>query len=220
MVSKRAFTSVVLAVGAAPALILCGVNGFFPAFRDISDPLGRPSLFASQIIGSAEQLDDLTAELEPKHARLASDIQALRPLSNDLGVLAGRSIELSPLAVTLSGSASNVSRIAAPLPNSVAGITARADEAGSTVAGLSTAVGSVSTELQEIHDGLTTIEGTIQALGPEASGIALTLAAIAEESAHVKEFGPLLAVIGPPVNSLGIPPLGFEAPPLPSLPHP
>ena len=51
-------------------------------------------------------------------------------------------------------------------------------------------------------------------------GIASTLATIQEEAAHVREFGPLLAVVGPPFNSLGIPSLGFEAPPLPPLPLP
>ncbi|MFI6362121.1 hypothetical protein ACIBG0_05160 [Nocardia sp. NPDC050630] len=219
MVSKRTFTSVVLAAGAVPALSLCVVNGFLPSFRDVSDPLGRPSALSEQVIDSAQQLDTLTAGLEPKHARLAVDIQALGPLSSELGLLAGRSAELSPLATTLSGDAGKVARIAAPLPDAVAGVTGRAAEAGTAVDGLSTAVGSVTTELQGIHGALATIQSTLRALGPKGAGLASTLAAIQEEAAHVREFGPLLVVVGPPFNSLGIPPLGFEAPPLPPLPH-
>ncbi|GAB6919828.1 hypothetical protein JCM9803A_02780 [Rhodococcus erythropolis] len=217
-VSRRVFTVVVLAVGAAPALTLCVANGFFPAFRDINDPLGRPSALSQQVIASAERLDKLAAELEPKHAQLAIDIQALQPLSDDLGVLADRSVELSPLAAALTNNASNISEIAAPLPDGVADITARVDEADSTVTGLVTAVGSVSTELQHIRGGLTTMQSTLQALGPTASGIAETLATIEEEASHVQVFGPLLAVIGPPFNRLGIPPLGIESPALPPLP--
>nr|WP_271208852.1 hypothetical protein [Rhodococcus wratislaviensis]GLK33207.1 hypothetical protein GCM10017611_00490 [Rhodococcus wratislaviensis] len=220
MVGGRTFAVVVLALGAAPALGLCVVNGFVPTVSDISDPLGRPSALSLQVIDSAEQLDELAAELEPKHARLATDIQVLGPMTNDLAVLAGRSVELSPLTAALTGNASTVAGIAAPLPDVVASVTARSDEAGSTVDGLSTAVGSVGAELQGIHDGLSTMQVTLQALGPKTSGIASTLATIQEEAAHVREFGPFLAVVGPPFNSLGIPPLGFEAPPLPPLPHP
>ena len=219
MVGKRTFTSVVLAAGVVPALGLFVVNGFLPSFRDVSDPLGRPSVLSLEIIDSAQQLDALTTQLEPKHVHLAADIQALEPLSSELGVLADKSVELSPLAIALTGGAAQGIRIAAPLPGAVADVTGRADEAGSTVAGLSTAVGSVTTELEGIHDNLTTIQGTLQALGPQASGIASTLAVIQEEASHVREFGPLLAVVGPPFNSLGVPPLGFQAPPLPPLPH-
>ncbi|GGO00737.1 hypothetical protein [Nocardia rhizosphaerihabitans] len=219
MAGKRTFTSVVLAAGAVPALGLCVLNGFLPSLRDVSDPLGRPSVLSEQVIDSAQQLDTVTAKMEPKHALLAVDIQVLGPLSGELGVLAGRSVELSPLAALLTGDAEKVGRIAGPLPDVVAGVTGRATEADSTMAGVSTSIGSVTTELQGIHGGLGTIRGTLQALGPKTSGIAATLAVIAEQAAHVQVFGPLLAVIGPPVNSLGIPPLGFEAPPLPPLPH-
>ncbi|QHE71367.1 hypothetical protein [Rhodococcus sp. WAY2] len=220
MVGSRTFAAVVLVLGVAPAIGLCAINGFFPTFRDISDPLGRPSALSVQIIDSAQRLDELTVELEPKHARLAADIQVLGPMSNDLAVLVGRSVELSPLSATLRDNASKVADISAPLPNVVTNVTARSDEAGATVDGLSTAVGSVATELQGIHDGLTTMQLTLLALGPKMSGIASTLATIQEEAAHVREFGPLLAVVGPPFNSLGIPSLGFEAPPLPPLPLP
>lgn len=220
MVSRRTFISVVFAAGAVPALALCVANGFLPSFRDVSDPLGRPSALSGQVIDSARQLDARTGQLEPKHARLAVDIQAIRPLFDELGPLAGRAVELSPLSKTLTGDAANVARAGAPLPGAVADVTGRADQAGSTVAGLSTAVGAVTTELRGIHGGLTTIQGTLQALGPKTSGVASSLATIQEEAAHVQEFGPLLAVVGPPVNGLGLPPLGFQAPPLPPLPRP
>ncbi|AEF40627.1 hypothetical protein [Hoyosella subflava] len=219
MVSTRTFTSVVLAAGAAPALILSAVNGFFPTFTDISDPFGRPSLLSAEIVESAQQLDKLAAVMEPKHERLASDIQALGPMADELTVLAGTSLELSSSAAALTLGASTVRRSAEPLPGVVADVTARGDDAGSTVAELSMAVGSVTTELQEIHNGLAKIHGTLGTLGPKVSGIAVTMAAIQEEASRVKVFGPLLAVIGPPINSLGLPPLGFEAPPLPPLPE-
>ncbi len=220
MITKKTFTASVLLLGVVPAVALCILNGFFPAFRDVKDPLGRPSTLSQGLIDSADQLDTLTAVLVPKHAQLADGIQALVPLSNDLERLTNKAGELSGQSVTLISSTRNVSSIAAPLPDLVQSVTVRANEASPTVAGLSTAVGSVTAELEGIQQGLTTIQGTLGTLGPKASGIAATLATIQEEAAHVSEFGPLLAVIGPPVNSLNLPPLGFSAPPLPPLPHP
>lgn len=218
MITKKAWTALVLVLGVGSAVVLCALNGFFPALRDVSDPLGRPSKLSNEVIHSAGQFDTLTAVLVPKHAELASSIQTLRPLSVDLEALTDKAGVLSGQAVTLNESTRSVASIAAPLPDLVARVTVRSNTASPTVAGLSTAVGSVTTQLELILPGLTTVQGTLAALGPKASGIAATLANVQEAAAHVREFGPLLAVIGPPVNSLNIPKLGFEAPPLPGLP--
>ncbi|UZG60289.1 hypothetical protein [Rhodococcus opacus] len=208
MVTKKAWFGVVLALGVAPTVLLCAVNGFVPGVDDVIDPLGRPSQLSLEVIDSAGQFDTLTAILVPKHAQLASDIQALNPLATDLEGLTDKAGELSGQTKTLNASTGGVSTIAAPLPDLVANVTGRANQASPTVAGLSTAVGSVTTQLEAIYQGLTTIEGSLGALGPKATAIAATLSNIEEEARHVQEFGPLLAVIGPPVNSLNLPPIG------------
>lgn len=214
MITKKLWTAIVLMLGAGSAVVLCALNGFFPAVRDVSDPLGRPSKLSLELIDSAGQFDTLTAILVPKHARLASDIQTLTPLANDLEGLTDKAGELSGQAKTLNASTSTVSEIAAPLPDLIVTVTGRSDTASPTVAGLSTAVGSVTTQLEAISHGLTTVQGSLGALGPKASAISATLAIVREEAAHVQEFGPLLAVIGPPVNDLNLPALGVApAPP-------
>lgn len=215
MVTKKAWLGVVLGFGVAPAVLLCAVNGFVPGLDDLVDPLGRPSQLSLEVIDSADQFDTLTAILVPKHAQLAGDIQALGPLADDLEGLTDKAGELSGQAKTLNSSTRDVSVIAGPLPDLVANVTGRADQASPTVAGLSTAVGSVTTQLEAINTGLTTIEGTLGALGPKASAIAATLSNVEEEARHVQAFGPLLAVVGPPVNSLGLPPLGVATAPTP-----
>ncbi|EKT77775.1 hypothetical protein WSS_A35913 [Rhodococcus opacus M213] len=215
MITKKAWLGVVLALGVAPAVLLCAVNGFVPGADDVVDPLGRPSQLSLEVINSADQFDTLTSILVPKHAQLSSDIQALNPLANDLEGLTDKAGELAGQAKTLNASTGDVSTIAAPLPDLVANVTGRANQASPTVAGLSTAVGSVTTQLEAINTGLTTIEGTLGTLGPKATAIAATLANVEEEARHVQELGPLLAVVGPPVNSLNLPPLGVATTPTP-----
>ncbi|MBH5143450.1 hypothetical protein G8767_27395 [Rhodococcus sp. IC4_135] len=212
MISKKQWVAVVLAVGVGPALVLCVLNGFVPGLDDVSDPLGRPSTLSQELITSAGQLDELTSIFVPKHAQLSADIQALTPLADDLEGLTAKAAELPGQSVTVNSSTQNVSAIAGPLPDLVAMVTGRTDQAGPTVAGLATAVGSVTTQLESINTNLSTVQGTLGELGPRGSAIAATLANIEEESRHVQEFGPLLAVIGPPVNSLNLPPLGVTAP--------
>ncbi len=158
------------------------------------------------MINSADQFDTLTAILVPKHAQLAHDIQILGPLADDLEGLTDKAGGLSGQATILNASTSDVVAITGPLPNLVANVTGRANQAGPTVAGLSTAVGSVTTQLEAINTGLTTIEGTLAALGPKATAIAATLSNVEDEARHVQALGPLLAVVGPPVNSLNLPP--------------
>ncbi|OUS81344.1 hypothetical protein JWS13_12625 [Rhodococcus pseudokoreensis] len=213
MISKKAWSLVVLVLGVVPAVVLCALNGFFPSLRDVSDPLGRPSALSLELIDSAGQFDSLSALLLPKHAQLATDIQTLTPLANDLEGLTTKAGELSGLAKTVNASTSSVGATALPLPDLVASVTSRADQASPTVAGLSTAVGSVTTQLEGINQGLTTVGGSLGELGPKASAIATTLSVIREEAAHVQEFGPLLAVVGPPVNELNLPPLGVAPAP-------
>ncbi|PBC35065.1 hypothetical protein CJ179_49855 [Rhodococcus sp. ACS1] len=215
MITKKAWLGVVLGLGLAPAVLLCAVNGFLPGLDDVVDPLGRPSQLSLEVIDSAGQFDTLTGILVPKHAQLAGDIQALDPLAHDLEGLTTKAGELTGQAKTLNSSTGDVSAIAGPLPGLVANVTDRANQASPTVAGLSTAVGSVTTQLAAINTGLTTIEGTLGTLGPKATAIAATLANVEEEARHVQELGPLLAVVGPPVNSLNLPPLGVATTPNP-----
>jgi hypothetical protein len=212
MISKKRWIAVVLVLGIGPALALCLLNGFVPGPDDVSDPLGRPSALSQELITSAGQLEELASIFVPKHAQLAVDIQALTPLANDLEGLTNKAGELPGQTTSVNSSTKDVSTIAAPLPDLLATVTGRANEASPTVAGLATAVGSVTTQLESIEQNLTTIQGTLSELGPRGSAIAATLANIEEEARHVQEFGPLLAVIGPPVNALNLPPLGVPAP--------
>lgn len=212
MISKKRWIAVVLAVGAGPALILCTFNGFVPGLEDVRDPLGRPATLSQELIGSAGQLDELTAIFVPKHAQLAIDIQALTPLANDLEGLTNKAGELPGHSTSVNSSTKDVSNVAAPLPDLVANVTGHANQASPTVEGLATAVGSVTTQLESIEQNLSTVQGALGELGPRGSAIATTLANIEEEARHVQEFGPLLAVVGPPVNALNLPPLGVPTP--------
>ncbi|MFD7008037.1 hypothetical protein [Rhodococcus jostii] len=212
MISKKRWIAVVVALGLGPALALCILNGFVPGVEDVRDPLGRPATLSQELIVSAGQLDELTAIFVPKHQQLSYDIQALTPLANDLEGLTNKAGELPGQSTSVNSSTRDVSTIAAPLPDLVATVTGRANEASPTVAGLATAVGSVTTQLESIEQNLTTVQGTLGELGPRGSAIAATLANIEEEARHVQEFGPLLAVVGPPVNALNLPPLGVTAP--------
>ncbi|ROZ52958.1 hypothetical protein EEB12_29515 [Rhodococcus sp. WS1] len=215
MITKKTWLGVVVGLGFAPTVLLCAVNGFVPALENVIDPLGRPSQLSLEVIDSADQFDTLTSILVPKHAQLATDIQALTPLAHDLEGLTAKAAELTGQSKTLNISTGGVSTIAAPLPGLVANVTARANQAGPTVAGLSMAVGSVTTQLEAINTGLTTVSGTLGTLEPKATAIAATLANVEEEARHVQALGPLLSVIGPPVNSLNLPPLGVAATPNP-----
>lgn len=218
-ISKKAFTSTVLLCGVAPAVAMCVMHGFLPGLQDVVDPLGRPSRLSNELIDSAGQFDTLTATLVPKHARLASGAQALTPLSDDLAKLTDKAGELSGHAIGLNADTASVITISGPLPGLLTQVTNRADQASPTVSGLSSSVDSVTAQLQAINGGLAGIKDTLSEVGGKGSKIAATLANVQEEAAHVREFGPLLAVVGPPVNSLGIPAIPFNAPPLPAIPH-
>lgn len=215
MITKKAWLGVVLGLGVAPAVLLCAVNGFLPGLDDVVDPLGRPSQLSLEVIDSAGQFDTLTGILVPKHAQLSGDIQTLGPLADDLEGLTDKAGELTGQAKTLNSSTGDVSTIAGPLPDLVANVTGRANQAAPTVAGLSTAVGSVTTQLEAVNDGLITVGGTLSTLGPKATAIAATLANVEEEARHVQELGPVLAVVGPPVNSLNLPAIGVATTPTP-----
>ncbi len=163
------------------------------------------------MITSAGQLDELTSVFVPKHAQLSGDIQALIPLADDLESLTTKAAELPGKSSTVNASTRDVSTIAGPLPDLIAAVTAHSDRAAPTVGGLSTAVESVTTQLQSIEQNLGAVQSAVGELGPRSSAIASTLANIEEEARHVQVFGPLLALIGPPVNSLNLPPLGVPA---------
>ncbi|TQC49654.1 hypothetical protein EEB14_08470 [Rhodococcus sp. WS4] len=212
MISRTKWAAIVLIVGGGPALVLCVLNGFVPGLDDVRDPLGRPSTLSQELIVSASQLDELTSEIVPKHSQFSEDIQVLIPLADDLEDLTNRSAEMSGQTVSVNASTQNVTTIVAPLPDLVVKITGRAEQTGSTVANLATAVGSVTTQLETINQNLTAVQGTLGELGPRGSAIAASLANIEQEARHVQAFGPLLAVIGPPVNSLNLPPLGLTTP--------
>ncbi|QQM52983.1 hypothetical protein [Rhodococcus pyridinivorans] len=215
MITAKQFVGVVLGVGALPAVALCVTNGFLPTMTDLQDPLGRPAALSQELIVSAGQLDKLASVFVPKHAQLAVDIQALVPLADDLEVLTDTAARLPDGALAVNESTRQVGTIAKPLPELVANVTGRADQAAPTVAGLATAVSSVTTELEAIDINLVSVQGALGELGPRARTIASTLSNIEEEARHVQVFGPLLAVIGPPVNALNLPPLGVPTPPAP-----
>ncbi|MBY8862001.1 hypothetical protein K7711_36380 [Nocardia sp. CA2R105] len=218
-ISKGAFASTVLVCGVAPAVVMCVVNGFLPEFRDVVDPLGRPSQLSNELIDSAGQFDTLTSILVPKHAQLAAGVQELTPLSNDLTALTDKAGELSGHAIGLNADTATDVGIAEPLPGLLAKVTQRSDQASPTVAALTDSVGSVATQLQNIDGGLVAITATLGEVGVKSGNISSTLANVKEEAEHVREFGPLLAVVGPPVNSLNLPRVPFDAPPLPALPR-
>lgn len=200
MIARKAWYLTVAIFGLVPAVVLCLVYGFIPGVNDVKDPLGSPSKLSDEIVDSAHQFDVYTAGLVPKHKTLSENIQVLNPVSINLKELTDSAGKLSGQAKSLNASTADVTRIASPLPGLIQTVTERSDEAAPTVAGLSTAVGSVTTQLENINDGLVTAQGSLGALGPRAHGIAKTLATVQEEAAHVRELGPLLAILGPLVN--------------------
>lgn len=210
MATTKQFVGVVVVLAVIPAVVLCAVNGFVPGLNDVRDPLGRPAALSQELITSAGQLDELSAIFVPKHAQLSTDIQALTPLADDLEKLTVKAGELPGQSASMNASTRQVSIIAATLPDLVATVTDRADQAAPAVAGLTTAIGSVTSQLEAINTNLTTVQGTLGELGPRGATLASTLANIEEEARHVQEFGPLLTVIGPPVNALNLPPLGLD----------
>jgi len=220
MTTKKTFGIVVVAGCLVPAVALCVVNGFVPAIRDVADPLGRPSQLSADVIGSAHQFDQITARLEPDHADLAHGIQAIFPLADDLEILSNQADGLPERAAGLTTSTTTVIDVAHPLPDLVTAINGRVQQTNPKVGELSTAVGALTEQLVGIRSGLETTRSTLAGIGPKTTQIASVLATIEAESAQVQVFGPVLGAIGPPVNQLNIPPLGFTAPPLPPLPHP
>lgn len=200
MISRKAWLGVVVVLGIIPALVLCVGYRFVPVFQDLSDPLGRPSNLSLGLVNSAQQFDIITGELVPKHKELSGSIQTLHPVARDLAKLTGEAGKLSDLAITLNTSTAGIARIAGGLPEKIDLLTGRATVASPVVSDLTGSIGGVTTELRSVSEELGTIQTSLSALGPKARGIAATLAHVEEEAAHVREFGPLLALLGPAVN--------------------
>ena len=200
MIAKKYWCALVAVLGVVPAMGLAIFHGFVPGLSDVADPLGRPASLSLDLIESADTMDELTAELVPKHTTLAGDVQVLHPLADNLAELSSSAGELTTQASSLNASTAHLAAIGAPLPGLISDLTTLADQARPTVFDLSGAVGSVGQQLGAIERGLGTISGTLSALGPKAATISSTLAVIEEEARHVQEFGPLLAVLGPAVN--------------------
>lgn len=225
MATRRNWLVVLAVVALVPILVLCIGYRFLPTWRDVEDPLGRPSTLSDGIIDSAAQFDILTARLDPKHQQLSQEIGVLRSVATDLAGLTGQAGKLSGLSVTLNTSTAAVASIASGLPDKIALLTQRSDTAAPTVSGLSSSIGGVTTQLERIDGGLDTVGASLATLGPRASSIARTLSYIEEEAEHVAELGPLLALLGPAVNgpkSPAPPDPGAPAPSTPtvSAPHP
>ncbi|MFI6953394.1 hypothetical protein ACIBJI_07950 [Nocardia sp. NPDC050408] len=218
IIKGRALAGVFTLAGIAPAVVLCVANGFVPGWSDISDPLGRPSQLSQDVIHSADQLDQITARLVPKHSELSQRAQVLNSLSINLAGLTDAAGHLPGDASRLNATTTGLAGAATPLPGLVGKVNGRVQQAIPQVNALSGGVATLADRLDALNNSMSTVQSSLSGLGPKSSSIASTLATIEEESAHVREFGPLLAVVGPPVNELGIPPLGFEAPPLPGLP--
>lgn len=211
MISKKRWLALVAIIGVVPAVALSILNSFVPGARDLADPLGNPAAYSLELIDSADQLDQLTQGLVTKHTELASGMQVLIPLSDNLSALADTASNLTAKTESLNASTTTVAGNGTPLPGLISDITALSDQASPTVVGLSGAVGTVAGELEAVDSGLGAISDSVIQLGPRAAAISSTLAIIEEEARHVQEFGPLLAILGPLVNGPQQP-----APPVPA----
>lgn len=200
MTSTRNWLGIVVILGLIPALVLCLINGFFPQWRDLSDPLGRPSTLSNELIVSADQLDQLTAEMAPKHGTLSVTIQDIGPLADSLTALTDLAAKLPDSARSVNVSTTDVAGTARPLPDLITAIVGNSGQASTTVGNMTSAVGGVTTQLNNVDTEMKTVQATLKTLGPRASTISGTLATIEEEAARVAALGPLLAVLGPAVN--------------------
>ncbi|MDF3281089.1 hypothetical protein [Gordonia sp. N1V] len=200
MVSTRVWLVTLGVIALVPILVLCVVNRFIPTGTDLKDPLGRPSDLSNQIIYSAYQFDVITARLDPKHQELSQSIQVLETVATDLAKLTDAAGRLTGLAGTVNESTSGVIGIAGGLPEKIQTITVRSDTAAPTVLTLAGAIQAVTNQLAAVNGGLQTVGSSLATLGPRAHSIAQTLSYIEEEAAHVRELGPLLALLGPAVN--------------------
>ncbi|MCA4997883.1 hypothetical protein HWD35_24500 [Tsukamurella tyrosinosolvens] len=210
MTSTRTWFGIVAALGLVPALVLCLVYGFVPKWDDLKDPLGRPSSLSTELIHSADQIDQLTAEMAPKHRTLSSTIQRLQPLSESLTALTEKAGQLPGSARTVNNATTGVANIARPLPSLIREVIGDAETSQVAVGSLVGSVDGVANQLQRLDSNLTAVQSTLKGLGSKADRIAATLKTIQEEAARVAIFGPLLATLGPAVNGPQRP-----APPIP-----
>ncbi|MEB3371354.1 hypothetical protein [Saccharopolyspora mangrovi] len=201
MITKKTWFASVAALGCGSCVAVAMLNGFVPGLRDIADPLGRPSQLSSEVIHSASELDRLTSELVPAHEDLGQRMQVLNVLAGNLDGLVGKTGELVPAAGGVNAETAAVGDIARPLPSMIDKVTGRARQAAPQVAELGTAVGSVTTQLENIGSGLTTIQGDLQALGPRAKMISGTLGKIESESARLRPVAPVLSLLRPVTSS-------------------
>ncbi|MBF6422776.1 hypothetical protein IU436_29705 [Nocardia farcinica] len=200
MTSTRNWLGIVVVLGLVPVVVLCLINGFFPQWRDLSDPLGRPSTLSNELIVSADQLDQLTAEMAPKHSTLSITIQDMRPLAASLTELTDLAAKLPDSARTVNTATADVAGTARPLPDLITSVVTNSGQASTTVSNMTSAVGGVTTQLNNVDSEMRTVQTTLNTLGPRASTISATLKTIEEEAARVAAFGPLLAILGPAVN--------------------
>jgi hypothetical protein len=190
----------VVVLGGGTCVILSALNGFVPHTADLKDPLGRPSALSLQVIHSASQFDQITAVVLPHQDNLGQRIQVLRTVADDLDGIVGKAGGLPPTATTVNTDTTTVDGIAGQLPPLIARVTGRADQATPVAGSLTTAIGSVATQLQDIHGNLVTVQGDLAALGPRASDIVAILGQIQAESARIKALGPALGLLGSLVN--------------------
>ncbi|MCG7631455.1 MULTISPECIES: hypothetical protein [Gordonia] len=200
MTSTRNWIGIVAILGLIPALVLCLINGFIPRWPDLSDPLGRPSSLSNELIVSADELDQLTAEMAPKHGTLAITIQDIGPLADSLTELTDLAAKLPDSAKSVNIYTTDVAGTARPLPDIITSVVGNSTQASTTVGNMTTALERVGTQLDNVDTGMARVQTTLKTLGPRASTISATLKSIEEEAARVAALGPLLAVLGPAVN--------------------
>lgn len=205
MITKKVWFGAVAAVGGGACIAVAALNGFVPGLEDVADPLGRPSELSLEVIHSASEFDRISAGLVPAHLDLGRRAQVLRTLSGDLDGLVGKAGELVPAAGKTNEGTAAVRDIARPLPLLIDRVTGRAREATPEVTNLGAAVGSVTNELENIHDGLGTVQGNLASLGPRAEIIMNVLEDVQEESSRLRPIGPLLPLIRP-LNEAGVGP--------------
>ncbi|AZG46817.1 hypothetical protein [Gordonia insulae] len=200
MTSTRTWIGIVVCLGLIPAVVLCLIHGFIPQWRDLSDPLGRPSTLSNELIVSADQLDKLTAEMAPKHATLSVTIQDISPLARSLTELTTLAAQLPDSARTVNAATTSVAGTARPLPDMISDLVANSGQASTTVGNMTGAVSGVTARLDDVDSQMSSVQTTLKTLGPKATTISKTLNTIEEEAARVAALGPLLAVLGPAVN--------------------
>ena len=185
----------IISVLAATGLLSVGYSAqhhFVPTSEDIKDPLGRPSALSLELIDSSSRLDALTAEMVPKHAKLAGGMAEMNYIADDLSVLVDDAGQLPVATAGLVTSTGEVVSHARPLPDQLAEVTDNTKAAPSKTKALGRAVDGVTGELRRIDHNLRALSTALEPLQGQTDQIAAVLKKVEAETSRL---APLMALL-------------------------